>query len=491
MNTNKFALRAAMLAALGVGGLPHLAQAAMMKIGTPIKLSTEMVNAGSIAAAMTFSSTNNVQIDISPIAGRNVSDTTPIEMRLTLTGGATFSTAPTAAKFLCTYGATPVAATNVITGPQTATFKLPNGVVGASPICSLEDGAISLNSGQVDYGMIVSGVMKNGDEIIEIKAAGSIITFGQECVMGLTTKNVTIDVASPSSSTKFVSNLDSSKKTIQTAALGTFTYTGSLETIYSLDSNKLPAEIKDCSTILNTLTISVTGSPLVSGMSLWTDTHTTLCGGDPGAAMKVVGSSSTVTFAAVTYAQNTPITVCYAVDGTARIDKGKVTYTLAGLDKDPAIKGNFTPNTIDTTLADFYKNGTSVKVLNIPSPSDTRDKLNIRIYNMGANSADVYGVLYANTDNTTVKKIKIGSVESIKIATIPPRGVVVVQSTALATPFQVVGWSGRAWMQIEGESQDIRVQAMMRSGGTTGPLFNFSDRVLEDGGSFCRSGTCK
>jgi len=64
-----------------------------------------------------------------------------------------------------------------------------------------------------------------------------------------------------------------------------------------------------------------------------------------------------------------------------------------------------------------------------------------------------------------------------------------IKVTDLKSKFGVTTWDGRAWMQIEGDSQQIRVQSLIRSGGAAGPLINFSDRVLEDSGALCRSGT--
>jgi hypothetical protein len=53
--------------------------------------------------------------------------------------------------------------------------------------------------------------------------------------------------------------------------------------------------------------------------------------------------------------------------------------------------------------------------------------------------------------------------------------------------FGLTTWGGgRAWMQIEGDSQLIRVQALAK---TAGILVNMSDRVIEDSGTFKRPGT--
>jgi hypothetical protein len=510
MNKKYSVLRATMVAALGIGiASPQFAMAGVVGVieaGKPIKFAAELVNESTSAEEFEFSSAYTFGVDISAMAGRNISETSPVEIRLTLTNGATFSSVPTAAGFRCDYAGMVggQAATNVLAaGERTATFKLANGTIGStSPQCRLENGRIKLNNGQQDYTIDVSGYMKNGEESVSINTAGSFVTFGQACVMSVEQGAVTVDVGNPSLSKKFISNLDTSKKIIQTAFLGTFSYQAKSDATAHNTVSYVPTEVgKKCGVIVDKLTITLSGSPLVSGMTAWVqDKSNTLCAATDGVSALVVGSS--VTFKDVDYGDNaaeaTALSICYNVDGNWRVEKGKVTYELSKTDRAGAI-GNITI-TGDSTLTTFYKNGTSVKVLNIPEPSDVKDKINIRIYNFGDATASVYGTLYADvTGSGTTSVVKVDGSTAVKIADVPAKGVIVVQSTAMPTlyklptmPNSTAVWKGRAWMQIEGDSQNIRVQAMMRSGGASGALFNMSDRVLEDGGALCRSGTtCK
>jgi len=350
--------------------------------------------------------------------------------------------------------------------------------------------------------------MKNGEESVSINTAGAFVTFGQACVMSVEQGAVTIDVGNPSLSKKFISNLDTSKKVIQTALMGTFSYQAKSDaTAHNIAGSITfnPTEVgKKCGTIVDTITITLSGTPLVSGMTAWVQDKSVApsipCDA-AGAEVSALVVGSSVTFKGVDYdagaTTTTALSICYNVDGGTRIEKGKISYDLSKSDVAQAI-GNITI-TGDSVLTTFYKNGTSVKVLNIPEPGDVKDKVNIRIYNFGDTTAAVFGSLYADIDGDGVATlVTVNKATAIKIADVPAKGVTVVQSTAMGTlyslptmPNSTAVWKGRAWMQVEGDSQNIRVQALIRSGGAAGALFNMSDRVLEDGGSFCRSGTCK
>jgi len=512
MNKKYSILRATVVAALGISiASPQLAMAGVVGVietGKPIKFASELVNESTSAEEFEFSSAYTFGVDISAMAGRNISETSPVEIRLTLTNGATFSSVPTAANFKCDYAAMVggQAASNVLAaGERTATFKLANGTVGSTtPQCRLQDGRIKLNNGQQDYTIVVSGYMKNGEESVSISTAGSFVTFGQACVMSVEQGAITIDVGNPSLSKKFISNLDTtSKKIVQTAFLGTFSYQAKSDATAHNVVSMVPTPVaKQCGLIVDKLTITLSGTPLVSGMTAWVQNKDAdaPCAATDGVSALVVGSS--VTFKDVEYGDNaaetTALSICYNVDGGWRVEKGKVSYDLSKTDRAGTI-GNITI-TGDPTLTTFYKNGTSVKVLNIPEPGDVKDKVNIRIYNFGDTTASVFGSLYADIDGDGVATlVTVNKATAIKIADVPAKGVTVVQSTAMGTlyslptmPNSTAVWKGRAWMQVEGDSQNIRVQALIRSGGAAGALFNMSDRVLEDGGALCRSGTtCK
>jgi len=509
MNTKHSILRAAVVAALGLPIIfPQLSAATTVaiEVGKPIKFSTEMVNETTAAEEFKFSTGMALGIDITAAATSVVKDTAPMEIRVTLTDGATFSTLPTAADFGCDYaGGTIIPSVNLVAaGERTATFKLANGTIATtSPKCTLSAGTIKLGNGQQDYTMVVSGYLNDEQEPKSISTAGAFVTFGQACVMMVESNSVTIDVGSSSLSKKFISNLDSSKKIIQTAFLGNFSYQAKSDvTAHYINASNVPKEVgKVCGAILDKITISLSGTPLVSGMTAWVQTKASPnCDTTDGMSAQVVGSS--VTFKEVDYtdaaATTTALSVCYMVDGNTRVEKGKITYDLSKVDKANSIANISVAG--DPLLTNFYKNGTSVKVLNIPEPSDAKDKINVRIYNFGDTTASIYGTLYADTAGSgTASVVKVDGSTAVKIADVPARGVAIVQSTAVGTlyklptmPNSTAVWKGRAWMQIEGDSQNIRVQAMMRTGGASAALFNMSDRVMEDGGAFCRSGTtCK
>jgi len=210
MNTKYSVLRAAVVIALGTTLYSH-ANAGVIRVGEPAKLSTELVNeTASTVDKLKFDDTNYLEIDISAISGRSISETSPVEMRITLTDGATFATPPTAANFIC--GG--VASVNVLGGAadqRTATFKLANGTVPAAATCLLKGGVINLGNHQNDHNIIVSGYLKDTVEPVTISTAGPIVTFRQACSMNVETQAVTIDVGYPSLSKKFFSNVDVAK----------------------------------------------------------------------------------------------------------------------------------------------------------------------------------------------------------------------------------------------------------------------------------------
>lgn len=482
MNTNKVILRTAIVTALGFT-LPNYAIAAYLEIGSPIKLATEVpVVDGDV---VTYVSGTGFQIDMSAMAGRAISDTSPLELRLTLTNGAKFSTAKME-NIGCDYsGASTVAAAsnpaavsmlNGAAGDTTVTFKLSTGyIAGTSPKCTVSGLSIKMYGGQKAYTMIATAYLKSNAEPVVINTSGPIIDFAQAYGINVDTKTVTVDVTSPSLSQKFAGGA-------VIAQLGTVGYTA-MNTTVLRGGTALDGTNKDH--ILGTLKITLSGSPLnvTNGLVLAISAADPLgCTAAAGPTAKTATVASGVTFDFGGKTAGAGVLFCLKTDGANRIDKGKVNIDLT------AVGGNGNaPNvTISSPLlTTVNKNGASIKVLNIPNPTSI-DKTFVRIYNLSGAKTSVYGTLYEQSDGTTAGK-ELG--KGKLLGEIDVGAVKILDATGIAAIFGVSTWVGKAWLQIEGDSQQIRVQSLIRSAGATGPLIDMSDRVLEDGRALCRSDT--
>ena len=503
MNTSNLKLRGAVAIALGLSMVVGSnAQATVYAPGSPFVFASEIIiPVGSTKSfALGSAADDGLTIDLTPFAGRTVNDVSPLEIRFTLTGGATFdSVSPISLNsFNCTYtGAASTPAINVLNGvggSTTITFKMANGDIAvSSPKCVLGGGTnkvvVKLNSGQKDYSMTVSAQI-SGPDPLSFSTAGNIVTFTQAAGLAVTQEAVTIDVANPALSQKFIDG-----KTV--AFMGNIQYK-LLNTQSAMNVNaSTPAALTEVAltTILTSTTkLVVTGSPLMAGGKV----RLIDGGGDcldasmpvalAGASEtfdKTATSSGMVAFETITNAQMSDtdgIDVCYTVDGNTRIEKGNVTFSVESV-----AGSGVTPNlsVTDTVLTKFFKNGTSVKVLNIPSPTNATDQPYIRLYNMGSTSTKVYGAMYEQDGPTGGKLLG----KNIELVSLDGNGVKVLTSADLAKAFSVADWKGRAWLQLEGDSQLIRVQALVRSGGPGGTLVNMSDRVLGDGDAAFRSET--
>jgi len=485
MNTNKVILRTAIVTALGFT-LPNYATAAYFEIGSPIKLATEIpVVDGDV---VTYGITNpGIQIDMSAMAGRAISDTSPLEVRLTLTNGAKFAGAANMADIGCDYsgndGLVLAAAPNPVAvsvlnggeGESTVTYKLRDGnIAGTSPKCTVSGLSIKMYGGQKPYTMIATAYLKSNAEPVVINTSGPIIDFAQAFGINVETKTVTIDVTSPSLSQKFAGGA-------VVAQLGTVSY-ATMNAVVKRDGAALTK-----GDILSTLKITVSGAPLsvTNGLVLaLTATDPLGCTAAAGPVAKTATVASGVTFDFGATTAGAGVMFCLKTDGANRIDKGKVNIDLTAVG---ANGSSFSPNvTISSSLlTTVNKNGASIKVLNIPNPTSI-DKTFVRIYNLSGAKTSVYGTLYEQGGGTTAGK-ELG--KGKLLGEIDTGAVKILDATGIAAIFGVSTWIGKAWLQIEGDSQQIRVQSLIRSAGATGPLIDMSDRVLEDGRALCRSDT--
>ncbi len=497
MNTNNFTLRTAVIIALGA--TPIVASAsAVYTPSNPAVLAREIDVA--TGATIAFKpEDHNLKFSIVNLKGRTIDTNFPFEMRLTLTNGATFASNISANSLMCGYLNGSInamqPALNMLGGADTtkAVFKFPGGKISSDVPYCLFSGGINLTSGSkggdMSYDMVATAyiysLVSTADSVSETME-GSIITFKQAYQAALTVDPHTIDVASPSFSMKFLSTVNP-----QSAKMGLITYKPVDGYNYKL-ANGIFTQITtpDTDVLGGDSTITLSGSPLQTQGSVLigvAGNAASPCAQTPnfaaGGNAKTASVSGVVTFTVskANLANVAGVSFCYMVDGATRLNKGTVTLDITtptgtGTKPNLDIAG-------DKTVAKFFKNGTSVKVLTIPDPTDINNPLNIRIYNMGGTESSVYGNLY------TVTGTQIGSANQL-LGTVKPNGVLVLKTTDIAKIYGVAKWTesgtSRAWMQIEGDSQQLRVQALAKTGGV---MINMSDRVLEDSGTFKRSDT--
>jgi len=84
--------------------------------------------------------------------------------------------------------------------------------------------------------------------------------------------------------------------------------------------------------------------------------------------------------------------------------------------------------------------------------------------------------------------------ENMVLGKVPAKGVLVVSPAPantstinLAALAGVTSWDGKAWMQVESDVQQLRVQALIRTGGMGGVTVNAGERVKADGECVQRS----
>jgi hypothetical protein len=492
MNMNQAVLRAAIATALGFTS-PYVVATAddFFQIGGPVKLSLEAkLDEGH---DLVFVGNSGFKVDINAAAGRTISDTSPMEVRFTLTNGAKFK-AVDMSNFGCDFK-NPVAgqsaAVSMLNGPgeTTVTFKLKDGstIADSSPICTLSAVSLQLYGGQKAYTMMVTGYLKSNAEPVVINTSGPIVDFTQAYGVSVDSRTVTVDVTNPALSQKFI-------KDTTIADIGVVGYTAMAAGKVYKAGNVTAIGKTD---ILTTLKVTLSGTPLsvtngqVIAVSAGAATNYAMeCTANADLASKnpktMTAVADGVTFEIGAATAGTGVRFCLQTSGTTRIEKGKITIQLTAVEKNSS-----TPNVSITnpTMTTVVKNGASIKILNIPNPTNT-DKAFVRIYNMSSGKSSVYGTLYeASADGKTVGK-ELG--KGKLLAEIDAGAVKALDAAAIASIFGISTWTGRAWMQIEGDTQQIRAQSLVRSGGVGGSLINLSDRILEDSGKLCRSDTqCK
>jgi hypothetical protein len=467
--------------------------------------------------------TNQLSFDIPVMKNKLVKPKTttsdePYYVNITLLNGAQFGSVPTLS---CYYSGTAAYVDALVDSPpatvggSVATFRLSPGTTAGAPtetdmlasaVCTLNftDTAFILTSGSTkDYGIRVTAAHFDAYEKVSATVLGKLVTFTQGVVASVQQGQVTVDVSSPSLSKEFVSAgwVSQNGNGTKVAQLGTI---GSKATTNAVN---LGGSAVTVGMYLDSYTLTLSGAPLAAaqetadtgvaksaGVYLSTDT----CATDNGATSELHFASGTqISFGGVVPAAT--LSVCMIANNVGTIDRGLIGFTISGVmgKAVPVVAGSnaltSVPNLsiVDTTLVKVVKNGTSLKVLNIPPPDYTTDQAAIRFYNMGTTTGRVTGTLYSQgtTDgNNTGGGLPIGSPNVTLIDSLAPNTVKVITGPQLGTLFGQTTWPGRAWLQIESEIKGLRVQALVRTTGVNGQvLTNMSDRVMLDGETLQRT----
>jgi len=523
MKTNT--LRIATLVALGMIG--QHAAASNMTMSSPYIFASEQGNPS--AATVADLSTGIGDFDIPVIANRTVENTKAYYVKIILTGGAVFGAEPV---LTCPYTAaaptTKPAVSDVLgKGQPSVSFKLESGLMNAS-VCVLSNLQAKFQSGAKEYGIVVTARHVTDSDPVSGSWGGSFASFSQALQVATKLGGVTVDVRDAFGGGKefYKPSTNPTGYTVISsgiAKLGSI-YFENGNGYYSLAATPAatPAALVP-SDVVKTMKLIVSGVPIASvttaapatpvqTASIFLDATTAditkACAASgaegtilPGANLSVSAiSGSYVTIADVDVkaafdpvvgaaGEGSGIDICMKVNGAMSVGKGIVSFSLEATE---LVAATYTPNltVVTPTLVNVAKNGASIKVLNLPSPTNTADSPFIRIYNMGSANAKVKGTLYsqgtndaANTGGGSV----LGTPDSVLAASIAPGAVTALDVKALAAAFGVADWPGRAWLQIESDVQSLRVQALVRSGGATGTLVNMSDRAVADNEAMCRS----
>jgi len=216
-------------------------------------------------------------------------------------------------------------------------------------------------------------------------------------------------------------------------------------------------------------TISTLGS-VTFGTATCGDLSTPV--GTPAATTGGGGGSITVSlpygvdnaYDAMVSGSTTTLGICLNADGSKVMNNGQLSVTINGVTDGGKVfeigKGD---------LALVGRNGTVIRVLNIPNTSTTADRSFIRFYNVSSQPVVVTGTLYGQDG-------KVLGTNGVKLFDpLQPNDVRALDTpTLMAKTGVTAAWTGRAWLMIQAPiSSDLfRVQSLIRS--PNGTLINVS-----------------
>jgi len=191
-------------------------------------------------------------------------------------------------------------------------------------------------------------------------------------------------------------------------------------------------------------------------------------GDSPNDAYKALIAGAEGSIAGTTVGTVTGLSVCLNNSGKNQLDAGAVTISIIG------VKGTTQSELGSGELATVQKNGTVLRVLNIPN-STLPERAFIRFYNSGSQPFNVTGTLYS-------EKGELIGTEGMALFT-TDLGAGEVKSLGAPELEKLAGkaWTGRAWMIIQApiSSDFFKVQATIRTPNTAGYLTNSSTDAMD------------
>jgi hypothetical protein len=205
-----------------------------------------------------------------------------------------------------------------------------------------------------------------------------------------------------------------------------------------------------------------------------TPTTVTTTGGTSVGSVKVsIATTDAAYTAMVDGGANTALAVCLNTNGTIPMNNGQLTLTVNGVSPAGGITEMGTGN-----LALVGRNGTVIRVLNVPNTKATADRTFIRFYNTSNLPVVVTGILYGQDGKA------LGSTSGVKLFDpLYPSDVKALTADQLADKIIGAGktadWTGRAWLLVQAPiSSDLfKVQSLVRS--PNGTLINVSSDATD------------
>jgi hypothetical protein len=146
-----------------------------------------------------------------------------------------------------------------------------------------------------------------------------------------------------------------------------------------------------------------------------------------------------------------------------------ITISITGL------KGTVESDLGSSSLTTVTKNGTTLRVLNIPNATHA-ERAFIRLYNTGNQAFKVTGTLYSEKG----EKLTSGETMDLLTTDLQPGDVKAIDAPTLE---RLAGkpWTGRAWLLIQApiSSDFFKVQALIRTPNTAGYLTNASTDAMD------------
>jgi hypothetical protein len=331
-----------------------------------------------------------------------------------------------------------------------------------SGAAATDAGGIKTTSGEKTYTMTVSAKYQGANLVLYLKTA-PFLTFVQGTQVTIE-QNIDgqIDVRDPSFSKYFVTDTTHNPAGIKSALyLGGMKYTTAGNDIRLKDGNTFKP-----TNMLKTAQIVLEGLPLVAAVEGNDATgYVTLNSGHCTASKDfgtktLIDSSGKVTLD-VEADNASGLGICLWTNGETNLQKGQVTIEVSAKTSATDMTANMSHALKHLTTV--TKNGTSLKILNIPDRDTTGDKPSVRLYNKGESEATIIGTMYDQDGNV------IGTKDSDLLAgeKIGPKEVRILGFATIASALGVsdTGWPNqRAWMQIESDSLSLDAQGLVRTG---------------------------